>query len=193
MNRIITKTDEQKKQRKNQLIIGIILILVMIVSTFGIVVNSFGDKKNSNKINYNGYEFVNQNGVWVLNAQNISFIFKYNPLELENFSINSTQVNKLDSYSGKPLYIYSEDSLATSEIYRNIQPFALRIQSACLDEKNCPEDLPIKTCNDNFIIIKTSNTSQITQQDNCVFIEGNGEDLIKTSDLFIYKIFNIKS
>ena len=67
-----------------------------------------------------------------------------------------------------------------------------RIQPACLD-KECDEDenLAVKNCTDNFIIIKKDDVSKIEQEDNCVFISAPQENLTRITDEFLFKILSI--
>lgn len=192
MKKLRTAAEEKKRQRRNNLIISIILIFVISASTFGIVVNSFNSNSNLNTVNYNGYKFIQQGNYWALNLGNVNFTFRYNPYELENISLEKSNLSLVDSYVQKPLYFNSQDYYSTSEIYTNLVQFTSRFQEACYNETNCPGELPIKTCEDNFIIIKQSNIKRISQQGNCVFIEGNPQDLQKLTDLFLYKIFGIQ-
>lgn len=189
MRKIKSKYAEAKKQKRNQIIIGAILIFVMFGSVFGVVVGSFGRKDDSKKINYNGYEFVKQNNFWVLNIGNFQFVFRYNPNEVEKID---SELKYLNNYYNKPLYISSDSNEATSEIYANLNQIVQRMQSACLEEDECDEDIPDKTCENNFIIIKESNSSRIIQEENCVFIQGAQEDLIKLSDEFLFKILGVE-
>ena len=190
MKRLKAKSSESKKQRKNQIIIGSILIFVMFGSVFGVIVGSFGaDKENSNKVEYNGLEFIKQSNYWILEIGDFNFIFKYNPNEVQEIE---TEVKFLNNYNGKPLYISSENSGATSELVSNLNQIALRMQNACLNETNCEEDRPTKTCEDNFIIIKENNFTNIIQEDNCVFIQGPQENLTMISDEFLFHILGVR-
>ncbi len=192
MKKIATKTLERKKQRRNNLIISIILILVISLSVFGIVANSFSSTNSSEFTEYQGYKFYSQGDFWALDMGDFSFVFKYLPSELDNISVEINELNLVTNYGGNPLYFSSENSYSTYEIYQNLNQIVSKTQLACLTEEDCQEDLPIKTCEDNFIILKKSETNKIIQQDNCVFIEGTEEDLAKLTDLFLYKIFGIK-
>ena len=197
MKKMTLKKDKEKKQKLNQFIIGGVLIFVMFGSVFGIIVNSFGDEKNEvKKVNYNGFEFVNQNNFWFLELENFQFVFKNNPKQIElNESVNiSSEINPLNSYLEKPLYVSSENNDAKWEIYRNLDPRAnqivQRIQDACLED--CEGNLPVKTCENNFMIIKENNNSRIIQEDNCVFIEGKKENLIKLVDKYLFKMLGVE-
>ncbi|MFA4952949.1 MAG: hypothetical protein WC584_01895 [Candidatus Pacearchaeota archaeon] len=189
MRKIISKEEFQKKKKRNQLIVGLILIGVMIFGTLGYAFEGReNEESKSNKINYNGFEFVNQNDYWTTKIGELEFIFKFNPEQVDKIEGNFNSLNK---YSQKPMYIYSENEMASFEIVRNMGSDVQRIQKACFEEKDCGENLPLKTCKDNFIIIKESETKKVEQKENCVFIEGNKEDLIKLSDEFLFKILGI--
>ena len=170
--------------------VGLVLIGVMIFGTLGYAFESNNNNTgtNTNKINYNGFEFVNQNNFWVTKIGESEFIFKYNP---EQVNKTEGKFDTLDKYYQKPLYIYSENDEASLEIIRNINSVVQRIQKACFEEKDCNNILPLKTCEDNLIIIRLGTTSKIEQKNNCVFIEGSKEELTKLSDEFLFKILEI--
>jgi len=191
MRKIISKAKEGRKKKMKQFAVSGILIVILFLSVFGY--SSIKDSQGDNeKITYNGIEFTKESGLWNAEIGNSIFYFKYNPQEIEMID---SQLNSLNNYYGKPLYIYSENSEAETEIYRNLfyyNQIVQRVQDACLEEDKakCGENVPIKNCENNFIIIKESNNTGITQQENCVFIEGN-EDLIKITDEFLFKMMGI--
>ena len=67
-----------------------------------------------------------------------------------------------------------------------------RMQSACLNESECNGDYPIKDCSNNFIIIREAEEERVFQNESCVYIQGEKEELIKLTDEFLYKIIGIK-
>jgi len=192
MRKIISKEDEGKKKRRNQFLVGGILILVMVMSTIGY---SFTRDQQNNTGNptmiYKGYTFTQVSGFWNVNIGNAQFSFVYNPNETQKINL---VLNPISNYSSKPLYIYSQDSSAEAEIYRNLfyqNKIVERVQDACFSGETCDPSLPVKTCDDNFIIIEQSNSTQITQNKNCVFIEGEN-NLTMLSDSFLYKIIGLQ-
>lgn len=191
MRKIIPKHEEGKIHKKKMKILGFVLIFVMFGSVFGIVVNSFiGQNSANSKLKYGDYEFLNQNGLWYLSQNNFNFIFTYHPSQIENFE---TPIKNLALYQNRPLYVYSENKIAETEIYRNMQQAVQRIQPACLSEEKCDGDWPIKTCSDNFIIIEESLEKKgITQLDNCIYIRGSSEELLKLADEFLFRTIGVK-
>lgn len=190
IRKIISKEESERKRKRNQLVVGFILVGVMILGTLGYAFesNNINTSTSTNKISYNGFEFVNQNDYWTTKIGESEFIFKYNPEQINQTKGN---FNNLDKYSQKPLYIYSENEMASFEIIKNIRPFVQRVQKACFEEKNCGDNLPLKTCDNNFIIIKENENQSIRQEKNCVFIEGKKEELTQLSDEFLFKILGI--
>lgn len=192
MRKIKSKYEEKKRQKRNNYIVGAILIVVLFGSVFGILVNSFGkNNSNTNNIEYNGVVFTNQDDLWHASIGNFSFAFKNNPLELNYTGIPN--VKHLENYQNKPLYVYSENYDSRGEIYRNMENIVERMQPACINNASCDGDYPIKTCSDNFIIIKENNeTTNITQEDNCVYISGSNEELVNLTDEFLFRMIGIK-
>ena len=187
----MSKEEEEKKRKRNQLAIGLVLIGLMVLSSVGYAFTNQDDPNtNLNKVSYNRFDFVSNNGLWQLSLGNFIFYFTNNPNEVNQLNAG---VNLLSSYSGKPLYIMSKDTSTELEIYRNLDQVILRRQYACLDGKPCADaNLPLKTCDDNFIIIEESNSSEIRQDKNCVYISGQKQELVKVADEFLFKLMNIR-
>jgi hypothetical protein len=190
IRKITSKHDEEKKRRRNQIIVGLVLVFVMLLSTLGYSFGSNTSSGSSPTINYNGYEFTYLNGLWNLDSGGQTFNFISNPSIAYklNFSIKP-----LADYQGKTLYLYSENLGAESEIYQNMQNVALSVPPACPEnEENCGKGIPVKTCADNFIIIREKNETNILQKDDCLFIEGPAEDLVRITDGVLLRIIGVQ-
>lgn len=191
IRKITTRQDEEKRRRKNQIIVGVILVFLMLLSTLGY---SFGTNLSQQNqkgaiLNYNGYEFSYISGLWSLNIGGTIFSFVNNPNDAYK---TDSQVNSLTIYYGKPLYIYSENLDGESEIYRNLFTISQGVINACLENENCTDaGLPVKTCEDNFIIIKEADETKIEQIDGCIFMEGPASELTKIADGFLLKIIGV--
>jgi len=187
MKKIGSAEIERRKQKRNQLILGIILALVMFFSVIGYA--SQGATTNTKLIKYKGFEFIKQNNYWVLEKSGINFYFSSKPNELQD--INTT-LKPISNYVDEPLYIYSNDPEINTQIYLNFKKIATRIQPACLENQTCKGDFPIKNCTKNFIIIQESNETSIKQKQNCVYIKGEKQNLLKLIDIFLLKALGIK-
>jgi len=192
MRQIISKEEKDKKAKRNHLIMGLILIVVMALGTVGYAFSERSSGGSSSKIKYNGIEFVKTDNYWNFNLQGQNFVTEYSPEEVKNISFSSNLL--LQNYAGNPFYISSDFTAPSAEIARNLNPFVLRVQNACLPEDNCIGNLPNKNCSfDNIIVIKEpkNETEKIYQEENCVFIVSSLENQTRYADAFLFKILGI--
>jgi len=186
IKRISSKHTDKKKQRRTQFIIGGILIFIMIFSVIAGGIQYFGQEEDSNKVEYNGYDFVGMNSYWVVTLGNFQFAIRNNPNELQK---TLGVVKGFNLYQSQPLYISSSDDYTSQIISMNFGQIASRMQNACFGD--CEEDYPVKDCNNNLIVIREAEFNKIEQNESCVFIEGKSEDLEKLVDEFILKTIGI--
>jgi hypothetical protein len=191
MKKLVTKTDKEKKEKRNKILMGVFLALIMIASTAGFAFFS-SDNTETKKTNYNGRDFqMTESGYWGTKISNTEFYFYYSPVETEQ--IDSPVVSST-FYHNSPLFIVSDTPEATSELARTMINFAPRVQEACFEgeEENCRQDLPIKNCDENLILIRTANITKITKYDNCVFIEAEAGEQTKAVDAFLYRLLGVR-
>ncbi|VVB78481.1 Uncharacterised protein [uncultured archaeon] len=193
MKKLMTKEESERKSKRNQWIVGGVLMFIMLLSTAGYAINYESNTTKSDVITYKGTKFVKSDSYWYFNKESVDLVSRYNPKETENitFSINL----KLSDYKGKPLYFVGGFQEANDELKRNLNTFALRMQDACLDTENCTSNLPAKKCSDdNVIIIKepvNNETERVYGEGKCIFIIANLQDQSRYADAVLYKIFNI--
>ena len=101
MRKIITQEEKGKKIKRNQLILGIVLIGLMVLSSLSFAFINNTTSNINEKIEYKGIKFVtDENGYWNFNIQGTNFLTKYNPKETEDISfLNYKSINE---YSNKP-------------------------------------------------------------------------------------------
>ena len=184
MRKIISAEEQEKKNKRNRFLLGGFLVFIMLFSTLGYSFQSNTDSAEATNQtrqtqNYNGFDFVQQNGFWVLNQNETSFVFVYHPSQIEN--VNADKLNSINDYKGKTLYLKSDSVEAESEIRANLRQFVEKI-----------EDLQNQTCDQNSVIITTGNESKISRDKNCVFIFGKSENLVQLTDEFLFKILGVK-
>ena len=66
----------------------------------------------------------------------------------------------------------------------NLAPFANGITPL--------QNLSDENCANNEIIIQNSSIPSVSQEQNCIIISGQGQDLIATVDNVLFKLFGIK-
>lgn len=191
MRKIISKAEEKKRERKGRIIISVLLLSIMVLSVFGIIVDSIGkSEKNSGNIIYNGVEFFSNQERFFFQIKGVDFTILNFPSNLTGIIIPN-DLNTIEHYSDAPLYVYSKDRNIESQIYYNFNDFSSRIQPGCVENEECYGDFPIKTCENNFILVLQGEEVNITQKENCVFIRAPKEEMQRALDAFFLKITGV--
>lgn len=194
MKKIVTKEQRARQVKRNQLIIGGALILLMVFSTLGYALSGRTRGDQDKKIEYKGIEFVQDSGYWFFQYNGNQFITVYNPEEVKDFPFFSYL--SIESYRNQALYFAGEYGEPVLEISRNLKDFVSRMQNACIPDVNCTsEDLPVKNCSaENIIVIrepKENEKESIYQEENCVFIISSYQNQTKYADSFLFSILRI--
>jgi len=195
MRSLIDKKVQGSKQKKKNTFLTILILILLLLSTLGYAFLNTDSSQDSSKISikFNGYDFYNQENIWVLPIQGLNFFFYNHPSQLNLSHLNNnSQIKSIDNYVGKPLYFSSVDPSSYSLLYSNLfspNSISSRIQEACFSD--CELDLPVKNCQDNFIIIIESNESSITQDQNCVWIKGNKNELSSLTQEYFLRILGV--
>mgnify|MGYP001596309227 CR=1 FL=1 len=184
LRQIKSKQEIEKKSKRNQLIVGSILIGLMILSTAGYSFLDSGDSGADKKSEYRGLKFNLVNGLWQTEMQGISFKFQYLPQDVENISVIGNF--SMQNYINNVLYVVNNNQ-GFQDIYINLEQYILRTQPACLNNSNCTE-FPVKTCDENIIVFKESNETSVSQDNKCILINGDG---FRGADAYMYHLLGI--
>ena len=186
IRKIETKEESERKQKRNTLILSIIMISILVFSTAGYF--SIRDDNSGTK-NSNGDNGVQNIGnYWVFNYQGNNIRLSNSPESTQNVSV--VMFKRINDYAGKTIYVASDYDSSLYEISSTIGNYVERIQPACYG--SCDKNLPEKNCSDTMIVIKKLNEtdakSKVYEQENCAFIEGD----LKAVDAFLYRIFGVR-
>ncbi|PIN88760.1 hypothetical protein COU61_03565 [Candidatus Pacearchaeota archaeon CG10_big_fil_rev_8_21_14_0_10_35_13] len=198
MKGILTTEEKERKDKRNKVILGTILVFLMLMSTAGYAFFSGDQEINTSGeiLEYKGVEFVKDqiSNYWDYEINGYQFRTAYNPEEVSG--IKNDMILTLADYQDKPFYYYfdneSEGQEAIGEIYNNLNYFILRAQGVCLKGTECNNELPIKSCSeDKIIIIKYEEELGVKQEEGCVTITGPQGEILKSSDSYIYKMMGL--
>lgn len=194
IKKLQSRKEQEKKHKKQQRWLGIGLIFIMFGSVFGVVVAFFSTQDPNEPVQetYLGYDLNQGAGFYILTVGNNNIYLNTDPNNFNSldYSINISKM--VTMFVGNPLYIDSSDSYSYQTLEQNLFTYANRIVAACIDELDCSNDnLPIKTCEDNIIIVKESSENKIYEDNNCIYIEGNYEDVTALTDIFLLRVFGI--
>jgi hypothetical protein len=188
ISKIRTKQEIEKQQKRNQLIVGIVLAALMVLSSIGYAVmsNDSGDTATKT-VKYGNLVFQQANGYWNVQLSNKILFFNSLPTEVAN--ISSAENISITDYYGKNVYVVNSNS-AVNGVAAALEGIVNRLQEACLEGTDCANsEFPVKTCEDYLIVYNPSViNSSVDKIGNCVYLNG---DPFKASDKFIYRLFNI--
>ena len=190
MRRIKSMADVDRARRRNNIILGVVMILLLVVSTAGYSLMG-ADSEDENVVSELGFDFVRDGGMWkLIFEEGEIFGFSYLPSEVEDVDVDVSI--EFGDYSGKPLYFVNPGEGA-GEVLNNIGRYILRYQESCLDSKTnetiiCEGDLPVKDCSSNLIIFMEGNSTRVYGDENCVYVVG---DAVKGSDAFLYNVLGV--
>lgn len=174
--------ESAEKEIRRKRLGGIVIIALLVLSTLGFALSSFGG--NSNVEVDDGFSYNGQNWIYTVGSQ--KYYFTNHPDEI-NTSLSGLTKNLVD-FSNKQVYIDSEIVGGLQEIYNTLGPYSGKISEACYG--TCEKDLPEKEClaNENpMIILRESTVERFKEKENCLFIEGD----LKTVDAFLYRVLGI--
>jgi len=198
MRKIKSEADIERARKRNNIILGLSMIFLMVASTAGFAIMS-ADNENSNSVSEGGFNFLRDGGMWKLAfGEGEVFSFQNLPSELNDVMVDINIT--FGEYANSPLYFVNQGE-GTNEILMNLGNYILRYQEACLGEKieienqtlvipadECEGDLPVKDCGNNIIVFKEGNETKVYGDENCVFIEG---DVIRGGDAFLYRLIGV--
>ena len=185
----MTKEEIEKKELKNKRMIGIIIVVLMVLSTAGYAFFS-GGTGNLKKIKYNNVDFLLlEDGKWHFTILGKEFSTYHNPNEVKNIKILGNF--SIEDYYNFPLYTHFEnDKEIQDEILYNLYGIYSRANNFCFSDESC--DWVEKNCQeDNLLIIKKSQNSLITKNDKCIYLYFNETEGLKVADAFIFKLLKI--
>ena len=183
MKQIGSDLAEAEKKRKNVKIFSYVILGMLILSSIGYAFLA-NPNSTTNRNENNSTNGLIQNGnSWIFRLNNVDFVFYYSPEELKG--IQNNILFNINSYAGKEIYIDSPNLGVSQEIFNKLGYFATKIQEACYG--NCTTDLPEKNCNDYLIVFRENLNNSISQEENCVFIDGD----LRAVQAFEYKLFGL--
>jgi len=176
----------EKYKRRNQIILAVFIAVIMVSSIFGL----FGSNNESDKIEYKGKEFVRAQSGWLTHINNKPLYIKYSPEDLANVSmpnVNFRQYSKV-YISLNP---NNRDDRAFYDLDYNIKEYFPTLRNfACYEDIIGCEDLPLKDCKDSsatnlIILMKESNITESSYEDNCLTLNG---DITKLIDKIVLQV-----
>ena len=185
MRQIQNAAELEQKERKKRRIASIVIITLLLLSTAGFALSGVGIKKRQDDSPQQNLVFNGQ--YWTYSTpggQQHAFTYNSNELDFSSVDISKT----LADFSGKQVYLASNESVGLQEIAVNLRNYAGRLSEACYGP--CEKDLPEKECAagaEPLIIVRPSETLSVAEEENCIFINGD----LRAVDMFLYRVLGL--
>ncbi len=205
----ISEEESEKASKESDKIILIIIACFVIVFLliFGMRILVKQQQEKIQEREYNHYKFLNISGLWITEIQNpktkklYEVSLHYGPWDLENIKMNG----KIDQrFNSSKIYLTFDPEqkdlayvqIAIFELSASLsQSFGANVIAACTKNSTGCENRPVITCsstNDTVIYMsQESNESKVNLNGNCVTIQGQKYSLVKSTERFIYQIYDV--
>jgi hypothetical protein len=154
---------------------------------------------------YNGFVFIEYEGLWHTKLQRDNYLynlhFHYSPAYVDQIEVLGALDSDLDTSHFYITFDPLEENIsmigvAMSELGLNlVKGMGAKITPACYkNETDACSNRPIITCdntNEAVIVVKSGEENRVLLDDNCIIIEGHGEELFKPVDRVLFDFYGI--
>ena len=203
----MAKKKEKQKDRSVAYLVYAIIILAAIIVLILSIRYLYTPAQKSNSYSYNNFLFTNVSGMWITEIQKegTNKVYRiplhFSPRELEDIPIDeSVEMFKNQS----ELYITFNPNeeilgfvaLSASELSINLaQTLNISPIAACIDNKtDACVNRSVVDCQSfgkPAIFLNYANKTQIYVKNNCIFVEGEGKELVRATDRLLLRWFSI--
>ncbi len=184
MRKIGSEREIAEKRKRNSLLIGAFILLILVLGTVGY---GFLSNPNLNSgtagADYEEGKVTEINGRWEAIVNGQVYYFSNSIETIKNISVDESL--NINDFSGVNLYIDANNTAIMNELYQNLRYYSLKISEGCYG--SCDRDIPEKDCSDNLIVWRDSIENRVYQEEKCIFIEGD----LRAVDAFLYKILQL--
>lgn len=182
MRAIGSYEEERKRKERTVRNFSIFLLFILVVSSIGYAfISNPSDSASSTGNSDTGVRQLGDR--WVFGPAGGEVALSFGPEDTKDVPVNVLM--GLEDYVGVPLFLDASDPQVLNELGGALQNYPSRIQEACYG--SCTRDLPEKDCSDNMIVWRESENSSVSQNEKCIFIEGD----LRAVDAYIYRLFNV--
>jgi len=180
MRKIMNFEEQRLREKRKIRILSIFMLIILLGSTAGFAFISY----QQDSLPQTPETVQDTGNGWTLNWQGQTFSLRTSPSAVADIPVQTTST--IDTYMGDILYVDAESDAILAEIGSTMGRYAQRVQPACYGL--CERDLPEVNCSANIIIWKSAEENSVSQEEGCVFIDGD----IRSVDAFIYRVLGVQ-
>jgi len=191
---ILMGKHERKREKRNQIIMSVVLVFLMVTSIFGIMIGN-----STSNLKYGDYKFKEDNNHYITKINDKEMFFYTLPSQAEYINLSSNISNKIkESYLVMISFNPNDQvSLQTIELARfDFAQFMDKPVFNGILEESVDYSLPILTCANAtqqtpMIIFNVSDNFGFIEKDNCIYLNGRGMDFLRLRDRLLYSVHNV--
>lgn len=186
---------ERKSDKAKQIVMGVVIALIMVLSTFGIIIGN-----QTNSMRYNDYKFEYHGNQYVTKINGKQMLFYSLPTQSDFINVSSIVSNKI-----KEAYIlmltFNPGDTANIQIIEQVrfdlsQDLNKVVLNGVLNISDEYPALPRITCANAtlktpVIIMNMSDTTGIVDVDNCIYINARGTEFLRMRDRLLYSYYGV--
>jgi len=186
---------EKKSDKAKQVVMGIVIALIMVLSTFGIIIGN-----QTSSLSYNGYKFQLNGNQYATKINGKEMIFYSLPSQSDFINVSSSIPNKIkESYIVMLTFNPADKvNIQIIELVRFDLSQSLNkvILDGVLNVSTDYPSLPLITCANAtlktpVIIMNMSDTPGIVDIDNCIYLNARGTEFLRMRDRLLYSYYGV--
>ncbi len=192
----------KKKEKRNKLILGIFVIVVMVGGGLGIA--NRGDSLGGNSVDYGDFKFAQQQDRWFVKIDGKVVGFYYHPIEIEFIEMDKTITDTIKN--AEALYITNDPTSPNAEYiavarFQFNEVFVGFFSTPVVNTftKNISTEIPVITCEDAteqtpVIMFTEGNQTEIMAEDNCIVLKAQAQtfnDHFRLADRLLYSLLGV--
>ena len=186
---------EKKSDKAKQVVMGIVIALIMVLSTFGIIIGN-----QTSSLSYNGYKFRLSGNQYVTKINGKEMIFYSLPSQSDFINVSSSIPNKIKEAYIVMLTFNPADTVNIQIIelvrFDLSQSLNKVILDGVLNVSTDYPSLPLITCANAtlktpVIIMNMSDTPGIVDIDNCIYLNARGTEFLRMRDRLLYSYYGV--
>jgi hypothetical protein len=208
--------EEEKKPTTEESIKGVKFLTILLIATVVLSAGAFFAVKYYNarqltkteeSYTYNYFQFDKKDGTWYTQAQNGKQLYqialRYGPKELEDVKVKGNVSGLMKRWGFFYLTFdpteknFTDLTLANAEVSTKlVAHFNIGVASACTKPADVCDrwNLSIITCDNTTlpVIYFSQEPGPLVEiRGNCAIIQGEGDDIVKAADRFMYNMYGI--
>ena len=194
-----SQRQDLKRDRRNKLLIGLIVIFLMVTSIFGLIVGQSPASELITELEYKDYTFKIEEPFYLLTLGGNEYRFYYFPTDVLNIS---TEVVNIIENSYYFAFLFDPEGgdleFVNQAVYDLTNYFEANEKATAtgITQNSTRYELPVISCDDAtpqvpVLYFNVSNETSINVEQSCIILNSNREGFLKIRDSLIYKLLGV--